>query len=267
MDTSKIYVEYAGGMPLNIDFYAAMKGADALNIRVIPVEYSDIEAGKYAHQYHKHPFVLSTRGMVQVFTQTQEPQYFGVRPTLDHRSVEKALSIYGRDIFHRTNQAVAELINVARQSFIEEFKGCYMKPAPYRVFQSFEIRQESLSYLRTIVADNEAGYYLISDPIYDSIVSEWRVYVRNKRIVDIRPYSDSGDRMVFPDKLFIRDVIEFLQEDRYPAICNYALDIGITSLGKNFLMEPSDFWAIAHYGMQEDTYVSMLIERYEQIMG
>jgi hypothetical protein len=80
-------------------------------------------------------------------------------------------------------------------------------------------------------------------------------------MIDSRNYS--GDYTVSPDYNYVNNVIESLK-DKFPS--SYVFDVGIFEDGENIDIEFNDMWAIGNYGVPNDLYLSMLKERYFDII-
>ncbi len=101
------------------------------------------------------------------------------------------------------------------------------------------------------------------------IISEWRLYIFNNKIVDARNYS--GDFMISPDYNYTEYIIRD-NKDTFPIA--YTIDIGILDsylntsplFCENVVIEFNDMWAIGNYGIPNDLYLRLLKERYFQIV-
>lgn len=87
----------------------------------------------------------------------------------------------------------------------------------------------------------------------DNIVSEWRVFVFNKKILGIRCYS--GDEWILPSKEFIKDIINEYDKS------SYTLDIMIDENNKNYIVELHDFFACGLYGFDDYTNIIKMMKR------
>ena len=111
---------------------------------------------------------------------------------------------------------------------------------------------------RTIKSDLN-GKYKISDPILnnsfsdpvvirpwiDDIVSEWRIFVRDSEILDIRNYT--GDPFICPDRNKCKEFVKIYITDK-PA---YTLDIGVREDKSLVVLEVHDFFSCGTYGFSD----------------
>jgi hypothetical protein len=94
-----------------------------------------------------------------------------------------------------------------------------------------------------------------------NFVSEYRILVHQGLIFACRHYK--GDCTVFPDMDVARSAIH----DFINAPVGYALDLGVTDMGKTMLVEVNDAWALGSYGTPPIPYTEMIINRWKQIVG
>lgn len=108
------------------------------------------------------------------------------------------------------------------------------------------------------------------EPFSKKLISEWRIYVHNHKMVDARNYS--GDYCAIINPTYVNHVINQNKSD-FPIA--YTIDIGIfedlTSVAdyremENVVIEFNDMWAIGNYGIPNDLYLRLLKDRYSQII-
>lgn len=97
--------------------------------------------------------------------------------------------------------------------------------------------------------------YVLSEVI--SLKSEYRVFVFNKMIMDVRYYC--GDKFCIPDKSVIRDIVDKIGND----IPSYTLDVAITLDGKTVIMEIHNFISCGLYGAEIPIYMYFAAYRHE----
>ena len=101
-----------------------------------------------------------------------------------------------------------------------------------------------------------SGLWQVTDLVSEGFVSEWRCFVFNQRLLDVKNYS--GDWYKVPDKLFILEAID-LWKSAPPA---YTLDIGVTNNG-NSIIECHNFYSCGLYGFSfRSKYPQMLSQWY-----
>jgi hypothetical protein len=98
----------------------------------------------------------------------------------------------------------------------------------------------------------------ISDPM--EFVSEYRCFVRDGEFMGMKHYA--GDFKIFPNVMHVDSIIKTYKN---PPI-SYTIDIGVTEGGFTQIVEINDFWAIGSYGLDGDTYVNMIIRRFNEIV-
>lgn len=92
-----------------------------------------------------------------------------------------------------------------------------------------------------------------------NFVSEWRLWVLKGKIVGLTPYRGRWD--VFPDPKILKDAVRAYHTQ--PA--GYAIDFGITDTGKTLLVEVSDGYSLASFGLLPQVYMSILSARWSQL--
>lgn len=93
--------------------------------------------------------------------------------------------------------------------------------------------------------------------VVKNIRSEWRCFVRNGRVVDIRRYmGDPWSEM--PNKSWLMDAIKTYEESNAPVA--YTMDVGVTDEGVPFLIEVHNFVSCGLYGCENPEILGMLRE-------
>jgi hypothetical protein len=144
----------------------------------------------------------------------------------------------------------------------------FIKPIEIKLFTGLVLDGMIYASLANLPQDTKVMAY---KPFDKKILSEWRIYVHNKKIVDARNYS--GDFMIIPIKSWLDKKITSL--DNFP--CAYTIDVGLLeSNGFDFedstynvepiLIEFNDLWALGNYGMPNDLYLQLLQDRYFEIV-
>jgi ATP-grasp domain, R2K clade family 2 len=103
-------------------------------------------------------------------------------------------------------------------------------------------------------------------PFHKPIVSEWRCYVYDRQIVHVANYS--GDIFQTPDWEVAKSAVKSAG-DEFPIA--YTVDVAVLSDGvfddaDTVVVEFNDFWAIGNYGIDNRTYLRMLMARYNDIV-
>lgn len=90
-------------------------------------------------------------------------------------------------------------------------------------------------------------------------ISEWRLWVLHNEIVGLSPYKGRWD--IFPDTDVLRKAVAAYQHG--PAA--YALDFGICDDGRTLLVEVSDGYSLASFGLAPQLYMKILAARWEEL--
>ncbi len=90
-------------------------------------------------------------------------------------------------------------------------------------------------------------------------ISEWRLWVLHGEIVGLRPYKGRWD--VFPDPAVLKETVAAYHSQ--PA--GYALDFGVTDDGRTLLVEVSDGYGLASFGLKPYIYMQILTARWQEL--
>lgn len=135
---------------------------------------------------------------------------------------------------------------------------CFIKPlTDVKLFTGFVAKSKTDFILYPELKDFN-GEVMCSEPI-DNILSEWRCYVLDKKVVNCSNYS--GDPLAFPD----RHKIYLLIEKFYDAPIGYSLDVCVTNTD-TILIEVNDGWALGNYGCEHNLYYKILKKRWFEII-
>lgn len=92
-----------------------------------------------------------------------------------------------------------------------------------------------------------------------NFISEWRLWVLQGEIVGLCPYKGRWD--IFPDPSVLKAAVAAY----HFAPAGYALDFGITDEGKTLLVEVSDGYALASFGLKSRLYMQILLARWQEL--
>lgn len=104
-----------------------------------------------------------------------------------------------------------------------------------------EFRREN--DIKNFILGNKLSEFIISENI--EIESEWRAFIYNSQLLDIKNYSGEFD--VFPDIELVRNAIKDYK-DSPPA---YTMDFGINKHDGTFLIECHNFFSCGLYGFAD----------------
>lgn len=94
-----------------------------------------------------------------------------------------------------------------------------------------------------------------------NFISEWRLWVLEGNIVGLTHYKGRWD--VFPDTNVLKDAVAAYHH----APAGYALDFGVTDDGRTLLVEVSDGYGLASFGLSPCLYMKVLLARWEQLVA
>ncbi len=145
----------------------------------------------------------------------------------------------------------------------------FVKPVRTKVFNGFvfdtrmprtALSVHDVEQYDAFMAIPERELVWLSDPV--EFKSEWRYYVRGKRIVASARYDDQPDEAPTPDESVVQQMVAALPFD-HPC----AVDAGVLESGQTVLVEVNDAWALGLYGncMPEVEYLDFLAERWASI--
>ncbi len=90
-------------------------------------------------------------------------------------------------------------------------------------------------------------------------ISEWRLWVLEGEIVGLKPYKGRWD--VFPDAEVLKKAVAAYRS----APAGYALDFGVTDDGRTLLVEMSDGYGLAAFGLKAPIYMKILAARWQEL--
>lgn len=126
----------------------------------------------------------------------------------------------------------------------------YVKPAEY--VKEFPCEEYGIERFENEFYDYK-GCLFVSEPLPCPITSEWRLFIENGTILDIRPYF-MDDTWRFPDLGIVQKMVRAYTVSP-PA---YTLDIAVLSNGATILIEVHNFVACGLYGFEGIKLLSML---------
>jgi hypothetical protein len=235
-----IYIQSDNNVPIphHFDCACAMYGAMDLGHDYKLITFSDVESGKFDNLIKKNLFVGSVEFMKEVFSR------IGLNNVRLPENSNRPYTI------HKLGY-VKEQAKLGEKMFI--------KPIDIKSFTGFVIDEMQHTSIANLSDDTEVMVY---EPFITPILSEWRCYIHNNKVVDIRNYS--GNMFITP----IEDYLNFIldkNKDRFPVA--YTIDVGILEWGlEHVIIEYNDMWSIGNYGMENELYLRMLRDRYFEII-
>ncbi|MEK3917290.1 ATP-grasp domain-containing protein [Paenibacillus sp. FSL H7-0331] len=92
-----------------------------------------------------------------------------------------------------------------------------------------------------------------------NFVAEWRCFVRNGKVLDIRRYRGNW-RFHFDYKVVENVVLQYKSAPN-----GYAVDFGLTDKGETLLIEVNDGYSLGHYGLFSLDYAKLLSARWSEL--
>ena len=91
-------------------------------------------------------------------------------------------------------------------------------------------------------------------------IAEWRCFVLDRRVLDVRPYT--GDYHAHFDASVIDEAISCWKD----APIAYGLDIGVTSDGRTLVVEVNDGYALGNYGLSPLNSINFHRARWKEMV-
>lgn len=175
-----------------------------------------------------------------------------------------------REVFKRAGLAdvrlpansnrLCEVITLAEaHKRIADGSKLFIKPVEIKMFTGLILDGAQYSCLKGLPDDTKVMAY---EPFKEQIESEWRIYIRDHKMIDARNYS--GDFMIGPNYQYVHEVIK---ENKTSFPCAYTIDVGILESNENVVIEYNDMWSIGNYGIPNDLYLRALRARYFEIIN
>lgn len=225
-------------LPHHFDVACAMYGVIETCQDYKFVNYEDLKEGKLDNLIKRGLFVGSVEFMTEVFNRV------GLTDVRVPKNSNREFKV----------MKLGEVKEIVKNSDEKLF----IKPFQIKLFTGFVLDQMVYGSMQSIPDDTEVMVY----PVFENpIKSEWRCYINMGRVRDIRNYS--GDLFTVPNEDYINSIIN--ENKDFPIA--YTIDVGILENGENVVIEFNDMWAIGNYGIQNDTYLSMLRQRYFEIIN
>lgn len=225
------------GHPCNSNAFVAFDGLRAMGYECIFFQkYEEL----IEHNHSKEELIVSGIGMIK-----RRLKDFGIDCILIN--YPKELSGYlGRNIWKSTINEIANTSTIW-PVFVKSVEG---KKLSGRIVNS-------IHDLVGCGCCSDNYEVLCSNPV--DFIAEWRVFVRYKKILDVRPYK--GDWKAHYDSNVIENAIK-----SYTTAPNaYGIDFGVTSKGETLLVEVNEGYALGCYGLFPHLYAKFIITRWAEL--
>lgn len=233
-------------LPHHFDCACALYGAIDLAMDFRLTSFEEVQSGKFDQVIKTNLFVGSVEFMREVFKRIGK---------------DDVRLPYNSDREHE----IITLANAKERALFGE--KIFIKPKEIKLFTGFVLDQSFYTCLNGIPDDTLVLAY---KPFSSEIKSEWRLYVHNNKIADAKNYS--GDFATAPYIGFYANLLTIKKsQGRLPEIfkqmpCAYTIDIAMMYDGASEIVEFNDMWAIGNYGVSNDLYTRMLMDRYFEIV-
>lgn len=191
----------------------------------------------------------------------------GSVPFMKHalRQFDKVLpdeDCYPECLHHHLHRNVAKMFTLRdAKNLIEDVGSHFVKPVALKRFTGF-VTCDSMDPRFNGASDKMPVW--VGEVV--EFVSEWRCYVANGCLLDIRFADHGGDRNIKPERGIILDAVRDLTECAAPA--GYVVDFGVLSTGQTALVELNDGFSIGAYdGIEASVYWEVIQARWDQLIS
>lgn len=169
---------------------------------------------------------------------------------------------YPECLHHHLHRNVAKMLTLRdAKNLIEDVGSHFVKPVTLKRFTGF-VTCDSMDPRFNGASDKTPVW--VGEVV--EFVSEWRCYVANGCLLDIRFADHGGDRNIKPQRGIILDAVRDLTECAAPA--GYAVDFGVLSTGQTALVELNDGFSIGAYDKIEPAvYWEVIQARWQQLIS
>jgi len=221
-------------LPHHFDVACALYGAKDLGLTYKFVSFEQVESGQFDNLISIHLFVGSVEFMSEVF-----------------RRINK----FPKKLPNNDREEYSTLGEVRTR--ISNGESVFVKPSQIKLFTGTVYDNYYISALDEYPDDMEV---IIDKPFDSPIDSEWRIYVKDGKMIDSRNYL--GNHLVHFD---VDKAQSFVDVFKNMARC-FTCDVAVLENGETICVEVNDMWAIGNYGMENDRYVELLRTRYFEIL-
>lgn len=188
------------------------------------------------------------------------------------QAVKAALKQYGKELVEHSPYPVClqhllyrevKWVRTLRDAkdMLDKGASFFIKPAGYKHFTGFVA---SFSDDHRFYGASGQLPVFISTPV--QFVSEWRCYVADGKLLDVRLADPDHDRSVVPDYAVIEEAVKQLTHFGAPA--GYAVDFGVLTTGETALVELNDGFSIGAYdGIPCDLYWQVIYSRWKELIA
>jgi hypothetical protein len=163
-----------------------------------------------------------------------------------------------QDLLYRTVERLPALRDA--KAILRNGRRVFTKPAGWKRFTGFVAEFED--DIRFNGASGSQAVW-VSTPV--TFVSEWRGYVVDGKLLELRFADHGGDRAAVPDLQVITDALTRIGTGpEIPA--GYVIDFGVLDTGATALIEMNDGFSFGAYdGVSPETYWAVTVSRWRQL--
>lgn len=256
MKEQKVYIQVdSEGLPFNVDAQAALDGFKNRGYKIIPCHTWQINSYPI-ELFKKYTFVLNIDTSLKVFKKLD----------IEYVSLDKQLYNTCKQLYFRKSNIITldEFLSNFKETTEnwEDEDKMFIKPLEFKSFDGLVFdKHTNLSILHKL---SDSNIDVLVTEYIKSIEAEYRCFVYNKKIVDIR--RQKGDYVA--DKKFdpteCEQFLKTLESNEKMPIA-YSIDLSMDHLSRFQLIEVQDCFAIGHYGIDPEIYSIMLEERWKEI--
>lgn len=234
----KAYIQVgSNGMPIGVSAFTAMEGFRQLGIETMLFSnFKDIDNPS------AEDIIVGGLGTIKKWFKARGNEL----PDIDYPKQLK--DYYGRRIWQTTSD---ELLNSGLEQPV------FIKPVVGKAFTGFVCNKFSDMIGRIEPGDNISIY--CSDVL--KIRTEWRVFVRKSKILDIKKYNGELGTAYY------LSVVKNMVASYTNAPSAYALDIGLTEDNKTIVIEVNDGYSVGCYGLDPLLYAKFLYSWWAGTVG
>lgn len=237
-----VYVQKLGGEFINETAYSMWNGCNLLGLHVETFEQHSLQHIQLNKYSLVHGYVSVVEGIFKSLEVVPKPFVDGFSP-------DDLLPFYKRKIWKSTIGEFRKLQNTYSSVFIKPLTNA-------KAFTGYVA--DGFAGLIKTAAFTDDFEIMCSEPV--RFVSEYRCFVHNGILIDVRRYNGAFDKLIDID-VALRCI------EAYNGPVAYALDLAVTDSGDTVIVEINDAYSLGSYGMNSVQYANMIIDRWSEITG
>lgn len=236
-----VYIQQEYGDWLNVNCFYAKNGFEKLGFDVKKFTSDQVPEINFDNSYF-FGGIQTTRKIFDALN---------VKQPLIHNLIDHLTNYIHRNMYVTT-------LGEVRKMVIKPDNPIFIKPfEDHKLFTGFVVKN-SLLGLMSVRRFADETKIILSEVV--NFETEYRCFILNKQIVGMKNYT--GDYT----KIIDYSVVENAINDYVDQPVSYTLDFGLVN-NETVLIEINDGFAFGSYGLNEITYVKMIIARMDQILN